>query len=41
MVEPEKVLSRESALDGWSVEGFALSLLPDSEIEKILKNKQL
>jgi hypothetical protein len=38
-VNPKEVLSRESAPDGWSVENFALDLLPDSEIEKILKGE--
>ncbi|PIN89954.1 hypothetical protein COU60_02575 [Candidatus Pacearchaeota archaeon CG10_big_fil_rev_8_21_14_0_10_34_76] len=37
IVKPEDVLSRESAPDGWSVEGPALHLLPESELEKILK----
>lgn len=35
-VRPEDVLSREAAPDGWSVEGLALHLLPESELEKIL-----
>ena len=37
-VNPEEVLSREVAPDGWSVENFALDLLPDSEVEKILQS---
>ena len=36
-VKPEEVFSREAAPNGWSVETFALDLLPQSEIEIILK----
>ena len=36
-VEAKDVFSRKVAPDGWSVEGFELSLLPTDEIEKILK----
>ena len=35
-VNPEDVFSREAAPDGWSVEGFELSLLPEEEINKVL-----
>ncbi|MEI6731944.1 MAG: hypothetical protein WCK90_04670 [archaeon] len=37
-VKPEEVFSRDVAPDGWSVEGFAIDLLPEEELEKILKN---
>jgi len=40
-VEAKDVFSREAAPDGWSVEGLALHLLPDAEIEKILKDPNL
>ena len=36
-VDPQAVLSQENAPDGWSVEGFALHLLPESEIAKIIE----
>jgi len=36
-VEVREVLSLESASDGWSVEGFGLTLLPDEEIRKIFQ----
>ena len=39
-VEAKDVFSRESAPDGWSVEGLELSLLPDEEIAKVLSNEQ-
>jgi hypothetical protein len=39
-VKPEEVFSREAAPDGWSVEGWALDLLPEAEIEKILKHQE-
>lgn len=35
-VEAKDVLSRESAPDGWSVEGLELALLPEEEIEIII-----
>ncbi len=35
-VEPKEVFSREAAPDGWSVEGFALHLLPEEEFRKIM-----
>lgn len=35
-VKPEDVLNRKAAPDGWSVEGFALELLPQEEIDKII-----
>lgn len=35
-VDPEKVLDRKIAKDGWSVEGFAIDLLPEEEIKKVL-----
>ncbi len=35
-VNPEEVLSREAAPDGWSVEGLELRLLPEEEINKII-----
>ena len=38
IVNPNKVLSRKYAPDGWSVEGLEISLLPESEIEKLIKN---
>ena len=37
-VEAKDVLSREVAPDGWSVEGLELALLPEEEIELVLKN---
>ncbi len=40
-VDARDVFSREAAPDGWSVEGFALNLLPDTEIEKILRDPKL
>ena len=36
-VEPQDVLNREVAPDGWSVEGLELTLLPEEEINKILE----
>jgi hypothetical protein len=36
MVDPKVVFSREAAPDGWSVENFALELLPEDEIAKII-----
>ncbi len=35
-VNPEDVLNRNVAPDGWSVEGLELSLLPEEEIRKVL-----
>lgn len=35
-VNPEEVLNKNVAPDGWSVEGLELSLLPEEEINKIL-----
>ena len=40
-VEVRDVLSIEVALDGWSVEGLALYLLPDEEVRKIIDNPNL
>ena len=37
-VNPEDVLNREAAPDGWSVETFAPGLLPEDEIRKILES---
>ncbi|MEK6927325.1 MAG: hypothetical protein AABX11_02735 [Nanoarchaeota archaeon] len=37
-VNPQEVLSRESAPNGWSVEGLEIALLPQSEITKIITN---
>lgn len=37
-VKPADVLNREAAPDGWSVEGLELSLLPETEIKKVLDN---
>ncbi|MEK6856075.1 MAG: hypothetical protein AABX66_02880 [Nanoarchaeota archaeon] len=36
-VNPEEVLSREVAPDGWSVEGIGLDHLPEEEVKKILQ----
>ncbi len=38
-VKPEDVLSNKAAPNGWSVEGYAVDLLPPAELEKILKEK--
>jgi hypothetical protein len=35
-VKAEEVLNRETAPDGWSVEGLALYILPEEEIKKII-----
>ena len=35
-IQPEEVLNRDNAPDGWSVEGLELSLLPQSEIQKLI-----
>jgi len=35
-VRAEDVFSRESAPNGWSVEGLELALLPEEELSKIL-----
>jgi len=35
-VNPEDVFSRKAAPDGWSVENFAVHLLPEDEIAKLL-----
>ncbi len=40
-VEAREVFSRETAPDGWSVEGFDLCLLPEEELSKILKDSNL
>lgn len=40
-VEAKDVFSKEAAPDGWSVEGFELALLPESELMKILKDEKL
>ncbi len=40
-VEAKDVFSRESAPDGWSVEGLELALLPEEEIDKVLRNSNL
>ncbi len=37
-VNPEDVLNREAAPNGWSVEGLELSLLPEEEIKKVLES---
>ncbi len=40
-VEAMDVFSRESAPDGWSVEGLELALLPEEELNKILNDSNL
>jgi hypothetical protein len=40
-VEPKNVFSRKAAPDGWSVEGLELALLPEEELDKVLKNPKL
>jgi len=37
-VEAKDVFSRAVAPDGWSVEGLALHLLPDEEVNKIIND---
>ncbi|MFH1210881.1 MAG: hypothetical protein V1645_03110 [archaeon] len=40
-VEPKDVFSRNAAPDGWSVEGLELALLPEEELNKVLKDPNL
>jgi len=40
-VEAKDVFSRESAPDGWSVEGLELALLPEEELDKFLRDSNL